>query len=54
LGINRDLYKKAGKLVEKHNVVDPSKMALNGEYVLQDGFGWTNGIVMALLKEKQP
>lgn len=50
--MNLNLYKKAGKLVEKHNVVDPSLPALNGEYVLQDGFGWTNGVLMALMKEK--
>lgn len=49
---NVDLFKKEGKLVEKYNVVHPDKPALNGEYVLQDGFGWTNGVLLALLSEE--
>ncbi|HVI68980.1 MAG TPA: alpha,alpha-trehalase TreF [Magnetospirillaceae bacterium] len=52
--MNADLYKATGKLVEKHNVVDTSQPALNGEYALQDGFGWTNGILLALLREERP
>jgi alpha,alpha-trehalase len=48
---NLDLYRKEGKLVEKYNVVEPDSPPLNGEYVLQDGFGWTNGVLQALLTE---
>ncbi len=51
--MNANLYKKTGKMVEKHNVVDPTRPALNGEYVLQDGFGWTNGILLAFLREEE-
>lgn len=51
LAMNRALYRSAHKLVEKHNVVDPTQPALNGEYVLQDGFGWTNGVFLALTRE---
>lgn len=48
---NIALYEKQFKLVEKYNVVHTDAPALNGEYVLQDGFGWTNGVLLALLKE---
>lgn len=46
-----DVYKTEGKMVEKYNVVHPSKLGGGGEYVLQDGFGWTNGVLAALLAE---
>lgn len=46
------LYEKHGKLVEKYNVVDPGVIAGGGEYELQDGFGWTNGVLLALLLER--
>jgi alpha,alpha-trehalase len=44
-------YKKTHKMVEKYNVVEPNTPAGGGEYSLQDGFGWTNGILLALLHE---
>ncbi len=34
--------------MEKYNVCDPHLKAGGGEYPLQDGFGWTNGIAVAL------
>lgn len=46
-----DVYTREGKMVEKYNVVHPSKLGGGGEYVLQDGFGWTNGVLAALLAE---
>lgn len=51
-----DVYERQGKMVEKYNVVQPDKLGGGGEYVLQDGFGWTNGVLTALLAEdeKQP
>lgn len=49
---NVDAYKATGKLVEKYNVVDPTMAAGGGEYALQDGFGWTNGVLLALLRER--
>ncbi|RXF02561.1 trehalase family glycosidase [Pseudoalteromonas sp. PS5] len=33
-----------GCLLEKYNVVEPDKQAEGGEYVVQQGFGWTNGV----------
>jgi alpha,alpha-trehalase len=46
-----DVYKSQGKMVEKYNVVDPGRPGDGGEYTLQDGFGWTNGVLAALLSE---
>jgi alpha,alpha-trehalase len=48
---NVDYYVRTGKLVEKYDVsVNAAKAsATGGEYPLQDGFGWTNGVLVALL-----
>ena len=45
------VYEEKQKMVEKYNVVDPHELSGGGEYVLQDGFGWTNGVLAALLAE---
>jgi alpha,alpha-trehalase len=44
-------YQHTGKLVEKYNVdaTTPGVAAGGGEYPLQDGFGWTNGVLRVLL-----
>jgi alpha,alpha-trehalase len=44
-------YQHTGKLVEKYDVdaATPGVAAGGGEYPLQDGFGWTNGVLRALL-----
>lgn len=42
------LYEKQAKLVEKYNVDQPGEHAGGGEYQLQDGFGWTNGVFLAM------
>ena len=47
------IYEKKAKMVEKYNVVTPHKLSGGGEYVLQDGFGWTNGVLAALLAEDE-
>ena len=41
-------YTASGKLLEKYNVVERLPGG-GGEYPLQDGFGWTNGVTRALL-----
>ena len=46
-----DVYESRHKMVEKYNVIAPKKPSSGGEYALQDGFGWTNGVLAALLKE---
>ncbi len=49
--LNTKVYKNTGKLVEKYNVVDLSLDAGGGEYPVQDGFGWTNGVLLKLVSE---
>ena len=44
------LFKASGKFVEKYNVVDPLAGSGGGEYALQDGFGWSNGVYLDLLE----
>ncbi|MEJ7589816.1 MAG: alpha,alpha-trehalase TreF [Ferruginibacter sp.] len=50
LSLNEKVFLETGKLMEKYNVEDLSKTAGGGEYPGQDGFGWTNGIYVALKK----
>ncbi|WBO21678.1 alpha,alpha-trehalase TreF [Sphingomonas abietis] len=40
-------YRASGKLVEKYDV-ERQRGGGGGEYPLQDGFGWTNGVTRAL------
>jgi alpha,alpha-trehalase len=47
--LNILVYNNTGKLMEKYNVVDVNKTAGDGEYVGQDGFGWTNGVLLKLI-----
>jgi alpha,alpha-trehalase len=48
LALNRRTYLATGKMTEKYDVVDPNRRAGGGEYPTQDGFGWTNGVALAL------
>ncbi|MFD2572976.1 alpha,alpha-trehalase TreF [Spirosoma soli] len=48
---NLRVYKAAGKMVEKYDVISTAS-AKGGEYPNQDGFGWTNGVLLRLLKEQ--
>ena len=49
LTLNENVFKRTGKMFEKYNVDDISLHAGGGEYPLQDGFGWTNGVASALI-----
>lgn len=49
--LNFDVFNRTGKLMEKYNVADLNLEAGGGEYPSQDGFGWTNGVLMALIKK---
>jgi alpha,alpha-trehalase len=49
LRLNIRVFKQTGKLLEKYNVVDTKLTAGGGEYPLQDGFGWTNGVLLHLI-----
>ncbi|WP_375444924.1 alpha,alpha-trehalase TreF [uncultured Fibrella sp.] len=47
---NLRVYTASGKMVEKYDVVSTAA-AKGGEYPNQDGFGWTNGVLLRLLTE---
>ncbi len=49
--LNKKVYKATGKLTEKYNVVDLTLETGGGEYPNLDGFGWTNGVYLALMKK---
>ena len=49
--LNEKVYKETGKLMEKYNVDDINKEAGGGEYAGQDGFGWTNGVLLRLIRQ---
>lgn len=53
IDLNIRVYKNTGKMVEKYNVMDMDLEAGGGEYPVQDGFGWTNGVLLKLLEEKK-
>jgi alpha,alpha-trehalase len=52
LDLNRRTYRATGKMMEKYDVVDLRRRAGGGEYPTQDGFGWTNGVALALLAHR--
>jgi alpha,alpha-trehalase len=51
VNLNKNVYHRTGKMMEKYNVVDIHLEAGGGEYNSQDGFGWTNGVFLALIKK---
>jgi len=51
LALNRRTYRATGRMMEKYDVVDPNARAGGGEYPTQDGFGWTNGVALALIAD---
>ena len=50
MSINEKVYQNTGRMMEKYNVVATDLAAGGGEYQSQDGFGWTNGVYLALNK----
>ncbi|XP_077234084.1 trehalase 1 [Tasmannia lanceolata] len=48
---NYAAYKKTGHMHEKYDVEVCGDVGGGGEYVPQTGFGWSNGVVLALLEE---
>ncbi len=50
INVNRKVFDNTQKMMEKYNVSDTTLLAGGGEYPNQDGFGWTNGIVISLIK----
>ena len=53
ISLNTKVFKNTGKLMEKYNVVDTNLLSGGGEYPVQDGFGWTNGVLLKLLSEEE-
>ena len=45
-------FKRTGKLMEKYNVCQQDDKAEGGEYDVQEGFGWTNGVYQAFSANK--
>ncbi len=49
LKLNEKVFKDTGKMMEKYNVEDLGLISGGGEYPVQDGFGWTNGVYLAMV-----
>lgn len=49
--LNKKVFDKTGKLMEKYNVINTNLESGGGEYPAQDGFGWTNGVLVALMNK---
>jgi alpha,alpha-trehalase len=49
--LNKDVFARTGKMMEKYNVVNTKLDAGGGEYPGQDGFGWSNGVLLALMEK---
>jgi len=52
MGLNDKVFRATGKMMEKYNVVHAALTTGGGEYPNQDGFGWTNGVYLAMDKER--
>ena len=48
---NLDVYRKHGCLLEKYNVVSSGLAGSGGEYEVQEGFGWTNAVLLRLMRK---
>ncbi len=49
LASNLSAYRDTGKMLEKYDARRVGGAGGGGEYELQTGFGWTNGVMLALL-----
>lgn len=48
---NMEVYEKTGRLLEKYNVEQIGEFTGGGEYEVQHGFGWTNGVLLRLMDD---
>ncbi|XP_052509218.1 trehalase [Budorcas taxicolor] len=46
---NFDVYSKMSAMYEKYDISNGGQPGGGGEYEVQEGFGWTNGVVLMLL-----
>jgi alpha,alpha-trehalase len=51
INLNERLFLTTGKMYEKYDVVNIKRIATGGEYAVQEGFGWTNGVFLKLYDE---
>lgn len=49
VALNVRVFEQTGKLLEKYNVENVQQGSGGGEYPTQDGFGWTNGVLLRLM-----
>ncbi len=47
---NLAIYESSGRLLEKYNVETAGVAGDGGEYPVQDGFGWTNAVLLRLMR----
>jgi len=52
VALNKRVFDKEHRLIEKYDVMSDKGLGGGGEYPLQDGFGWTNGVLSALIAEQ--
>jgi alpha,alpha-trehalase len=52
LNINESMYHKTGFMIEKYDVVHPENLSKGGEYKVDHGFGWSNGVAQDLLNQR--
>jgi alpha,alpha-trehalase len=48
---NIAVYQQHGRLLEKYNVESSGLAGSGGEYAVQDGFGWTNAVLLRLMRK---
>lgn len=48
---NQQVYERTGRLLEKYNVEEVGAFSGGGEYSVQHGFGWTNGVLLSLMDQ---
>jgi len=51
INVNLKVYANTGKMTEKYDVWSKDGEASGGEYPNQDGFGWTNGVFLAMTSQ---
>ncbi|MEO7904758.1 MAG: trehalase family glycosidase, partial [Candidatus Saccharimonadales bacterium] len=53
MATTKQVFIDQAKMIEKYDVTTTSRICGGGEYPLQDGFGWTNGVLAALMAEEE-
>ncbi len=52
IGIIEKEFLHCRKMLEKYNVADTNMIAEGGEYEIQEGFGWTNGVYLRMKNKR--